>query len=654
MNLFGEMETILNVGGLIVHGELEKARAALKGLNNGTRTVQASASCVGGTSRVPSNMSVYESRDDRGDSRDLASCYSRSIGTESTASSMFIFPGDDSVSKDSTLDDLLKSTSSDFSRASHSQSYYSDSMCTDRSNYASFAEAEAATLKITPTLKRHDGEEMMESVYRQEILERVTSEGSQSEWSVRELPDEGACTVPIQRHPSFISQSGEEVSLREPTCSEVVKDSEKKTIIKPSKGNRMSVQLERAKKGSRGSVKSPASMNGNVPNSTMITADKSRVSATNIDTTSCTTTIATPSSLNTEPTRMTTRFFHTTRPKETTPRTSRIRRVFFARNLQSQSNSVVKIGGGAPRTTSPVSAVTTALASIGQGGALGSQAGSDAGNSLAYAQMSPILSPTGISSFNNESTVPKCIFDDNSEKSKMDMRSIPIRCDERKMSMSNDNVNVDPSTVDDNNDLMSTVSRQSMSGSETIRAWIENAAVAVSPRNLLGNRWKVVETAKENSYEVILNCLDQVDNFCDNTDQERGMALELSPGEVNAVLDQLPDLCGKQGDHSESNELASIPPEKVTTKWFAVNLSKFGKSKASLMKECASDENILLAHILDEINLEKDKLKQEKDKLIKAVDGLENVSDEDIELPQGFSDLIANEIAEEICVRTGR
>ena len=63
-----------------------------------------------------------------------------------------------------------------------------------------------------------------------------------------------------------------------------------------------------------------------------------------------------------------------------------------------------------------------------------------------------------------------------------------------------------------------------------------------------------------------------------------------------------------------------------------------------------------MAHILDEINLEKEKLKQEKDKLDKdAVKGgvgdeLEAMPEEDIDLPQGFSDLIANEIAEEFGV----
>ncbi len=633
------METILDFGGLIAHGELEKARTALKGWNNGTRTVQASASCVGGISRVPSNISDYESRYDRGDTRDLESCYSRSIGTESTASSMFLFPGDDSVSKDSTLDDLLKSTSSDFSRAPHSESDYSDS--------ASFAEAEAeaATLKMTATLKKHDGEEMMESDYRQDILfERVTSDGTQSEWCVRELPDEGACTMPIQRRPSFTSQSGEEVWLTEQTCSEVVKNSEKKSVINPSKGNRISVHLERARKGCRGSVKSPAAIIGNVSNSSIINADRSRVLAANIG--KCTTTIATLSSLDTEPTRMTTRYFHKTRPKETTPRTSRIRGAFFARNFQSKSNSAVEIGGGASRTTSPVSAVTTALASIGKGGTSGSKVGS------ASVQISHILSPSGISSFNNESTVQKCTADDNTENSNKDVRSCPSRCDERKVSMSNDDVDVDPSAVDDNKDSMSTASGQAMCGSET-SAWIENAAVALSPRNLMGNRWKVVETAKENSYEVILNCLDQVNNFCDSTAQEGGIALELPPDEASAGLNQLPDLCGEQSGHSKSNKMASIRQEKATTIWCGVNLSKFGKSKASSKTESAADKGILLAHILDEINLETEKLKIDKDKLIKVVDVVEAVADEDIELPQGFSDLIANEIAEEMYVRSG-
>ena len=606
------METILNVGGLIVHGELEKARAALKGLEyNGTRAVPTAGgtSCVGGrtTSRVPSTVSDYEEcRDDNmGGIHELTS-YSRSIETESSTDSIFLFAGgggdDDSMSKDnSTLDELLKSTSSNFSRASHSQSDYSESMCTDLSNE-----------------------------YRQDKFERVASDGSQSEWCVRELPEEGAYSLPDRRRPSFASQCGEEVCLAEPTCSDTVKE-EKPVVTKPSKGNRMSVQMERAKKGSRSSVKSPIAMKEDAPSSTTINAVR------------------------------TTGIFKKTKPGEpTSPRTRRILGgAFFAWSLQNKSgSSTVKIGGdggggvesSASRTmTSPKS--TDAISHAGSVGLNGSTTDSHAGSeqpnsSLASIQISSVPSPSGT-----------CAADDKTENSKMDVRSCSCSCDDGKkvLSISTDEDNTNPSAViDDNNDATSSSNDGGLAMPRaSIGAWIEYVVVAVSPRNLIGDKkWEVVETARENTYEVILNCMDHANYCCDRAKNEMGTNLDLPSrsrdAEETVVLNQPFDMCGVQPTEELGNTKASKTPT-----WFGVHMPKFKKNKASEKESVADEESILMAHILDEINLEKEKLKQEKDKLDKeggVGDELEAMPEEDIDLPQGFSDLIANEIAEEFGV----
>ncbi|KAL3772283.1 hypothetical protein ACHAWU_005334 [Discostella pseudostelligera] len=610
------MNTILNLGELLVHGELDTARETLKGWQNGTGTTNTTTPSVGVTPTMSTTVSQVESRDDVGGIRREWTSYSRSIGTEST-NSISLFHADSSMSKDNAHDDLL---------ASMSLSDYSESTCTgsDLSNIV-FPD-------VCVKLKSDNKAARMRSDFTQDVLERVTSEGSESVWSVRQLPEE----VPLRRDPSFLSQCGEELCLEQQPCSEVVNESGKKSTIKPSKGNRMSMQMERAKKVSKGSVKFSAAIDDKDCYSTYSCAARSRASATNID--ACTITTAT--SLKTEsslpekrePTRKSIGLFKKTKPSnKSIPKTSMIRGAFFARNLQNKSDSTAKLGGSAPRATSPASTHAASLASIGQIG------------TTAIEMTLP--SPSG-STFDPEVIEKQLAADDKPECSELNTSTNSSSYDKGKLSMS---------TGDDNavdKGAPSTASGGRATPGETICSWFESAAEAVSPRNLLGDKWKVAETAKENTFEVILN------GMCDR-DKEGCMALECA--EETVAMNEHSNLCEMQSStpvptedsHSETKEVANMKQEKAP-KWFAMQMSKFTKSKAE--KKSKAEEDILMALILDEINLEKEKLKLEKDKLSNgatectADDETVDVSDNYYDLPQGFTDLIANEIAEEFGV----
>jgi hypothetical protein len=433
-----------------------------------------------------------------------------------------------------------------------------------------------------------------------------------------------------------------------------------KSAIKPSKGNRMSMQMERAGKASKGAGKFSATMEDKDSNSTYSLAGRSRASANNID--GCTVTTATSLPTDTilpekrEPTRKIIGLFKKTKPSnESIPKTSMIRGAFFARTVQNKRDSTAKLGGSAPRATSPASTDATALASI-------RQIGLEPGNITAIEMTLPF--PSG-SATDPEVKEKKLTTNDKTESSKPNKSLNSSSSDKGKMVVSGgDGDCVDVSAINNDRYLPSTASGGRATSGETICSWFESAAGAVSPRNLLGDKWKVVETAKENTYEVILNCVDHVSTCCDRV-KERCTTLECAE-EAVGMNEQL-ELCVMQSftlvptddGHSETNKVVnSIEPEKAS-KWFAMQMSKFGKSKAE--KKSKAEEDILMALILDEINREKEILNLEKDKFsigatecrateCTADETVEDISDNDIDLPQGFTDLIANEIAEEFGV----
>lgn len=133
-------------------------------------------------------------------------------------------------------------------------------------------------------------------------------------------------------------------------------------------------------------------------------------------------------------------------------------------------------------------------------------------------------------------------------------------------------------------------------------------------------------------------------------------------GEEIEVTTHCNDLCGKQGNTfvssdgpSEKKEVANITAiaireDSITIpKRFALHLPSptFILGKSKVRETDTTDDDTLMAHILDEIKLETEKLGKG---VFGGASVTANISDEDITLPQGFSDLIANEIAEEIVV----